>query len=279
MTLLLDSASPVPWDRADGYAGGIRYVSLEPAKNLRPPERDLALAAGKDLALVEEDGPTDFRGGANVGAAKAHAIAPLLEELRWPAGRPVYAADDAGGIGMDPSLYQVTYEGMAAFAASLGRPVAVYGIRAFLEWCARMHQVRYLWECASASTNTGPEPAAYVQQQARQVSIGGVTCDVDEVVGDLPDWGQVPAPRATPWLCAPSVLVLQRDDRGPQVKALQGALKALGFYEELWVCNGAYGTLTEQAVARFQAAHNITETPPGVRFGPECWAALFGEGR
>ena len=194
-TRLLDSASRIPWPEAADYDGGIRYLSSYAWKNLTVAEKDEALKAGKALSLVYEDGATDFRGGANAGVAKAHIAAPELVALGWTAGRPVYAADDPCGAGMSPSLYQVTYEGMKAFADALNRPVAAYGVRAFLYWLETEKGVKFLWECGSALSNAGPEPKSYIQQTTTQVSIGGVTCDVDLTV-NLSDWGQVPAPVA-----------------------------------------------------------------------------------
>jgi hypothetical protein len=194
--MLLDSASPIDWHqaRADGYVGGLRYLSLSPAKNLSLAEKAAAHAAGAELALVYEDGAMDFCGGAGPGAAKAHVAAGLLAGLDWPAGRPVYAAIDTD---LDPALYGVTWEGVRTFANLLGRPAAAYAPRPFLVFIEHFYGVKFLWELGSSSFNTGPQPTHLcLQQQANPVDVGGVQCDTNLVF--VADWGQVPAPVAPP---------------------------------------------------------------------------------
>lgn len=269
--LVLDAGTTVPWRKVPtAYSGGVRYLSSYPQKNLSVAEAAEARAAGKPLALVYEDGALDFAGGANAGVAKAHVAAPLLRELSWPADRPVYAALDGN---LSDVAYPMALEGVKAFAGALGRPEAVYGPRPFLAYCAA-RGVHFLWECASADFNTGPQPAGVsLQQLVAQANIDGVICDVDEVLAD--DWGQVPAP--APARAASSCLpVYVPGDTGPGVSSLQAALLAQGWGKDVagFSVSGSYGAAMVEVVTRFCAGHHI-ENDPGTRWGPECWSALF----
>jgi hypothetical protein len=69
-------------------------------------------------------------------------------------------------------------------------------------------------------------------------------------------------------IAAPSI-PLKPGDQGPAVKVLQRALASLGY--SAGAVDGTYGPSTQRAVARFQAASNLT--PDGV-FGPQTLAAL-----
>jgi len=84
----LDSANHIPWAQAVGYAGGLRYLSSFPAKNLTQQEFSEARTAGKSLALVFEDQAQDALGGAVMGRLKAAKAAGQTRWLLWPADRP-----------------------------------------------------------------------------------------------------------------------------------------------------------------------------------------------
>ncbi|MGC8511331.1 MAG: glycoside hydrolase domain-containing protein [Acidimicrobiales bacterium] len=175
--------------KAAGVAGVLRYLSADPSKALGPGEWAEYRAARIPVALVYEDGPTDFECGVQAGREKAQIAGPLLAGLAWPAGRPVYAAVDCNLPGAG---YPLTYAGITAFATALGRPSAVYGPRPFLAYCAE-RGVQFLWELGSSSFNTGPEPKGKVLQQlVGGPPIGGAEVDYDTVLAK--DWGQVPAP-------------------------------------------------------------------------------------
>ncbi len=193
MPSALDAYDPIPLDaaKAAGYVGGIGYVCADPAKRVSPAQLAAAAAAGVAYALVYEDGAADFF-GAKAGVTKAVAARPILHELAWPAGRPVYAAVDWPAPETDwPQIWLA----VAAFADTLGRPAAVYGPRPFLAWAETVHGCRYLWEAAGWKTGPAAEHTC-LAQQPDPVDVGGVSADVDIILAD--DWGQHPYHPAAP---------------------------------------------------------------------------------
>ncbi len=185
----LDSANHIPWAQAVGYAGGLRYLSSFPAKNLTQQEFSEARTAGKSLALVFEDQAQDALGGAVMGRLKAAKAASQTRWLLWPVDRPVYFSCDFEAT---PDQYPIMWACVSAFAGALKRPTAVYAQRGFLRY-AENRGCRFLWELGSESFNEGAEPKyKSLQQHPDQVYIAGVECDYNDVL--VEDWGQNPAP-------------------------------------------------------------------------------------
>jgi hypothetical protein len=195
MTQAIDSGDRIPAQEAKAahFAGGVRYLSNYPSKNLSHIEWVDDQAAGFPVALVYEDGAEDALGGANAGTAKAAVASPLLSLLGWPKGRPVYFACD---FNPSPDQYQLCWEAINAFATSLGRPPAAYACWPLLAYCEK-EGLEFGWALGSSSFNTGPAPTRLVLQQLdSQVRVGAATCDVNDVLAV--DWGQVPAPLPFP---------------------------------------------------------------------------------
>lgn len=191
---VLDSASVIPADPAKAAAVGVvRYVSAYPTKNLTVAEYQADKAASVAVALVYEDGPLDFLGSV-AGTAKAHIAEPILAGLEFEAHRPVYCSFDTGPAGViAEEQYELGWQAIEAFAGALDRPPAAYGPRPFLAWLNRYQGVKYLWEFASSAYNTGARSAATVlAQTTEQKVVGGVLCDLNEVLAS--DWGQSPSP-------------------------------------------------------------------------------------
>lgn len=243
--------------KAAGAHGVIRYLSSDAAKAISVAEARELHATGLSYALVYEDGPMDFSGGANAGAVKARIAALLLVALTdaglWGHHCPIYAAVDGN---LPQSDYVDTWEGIHAFASSLGRPDACYGPRPFLYWLEQEHEVSFLWECGSANFNTGPEPSRKTLQQLVVVPVGcrplaGV--DWDEAL--VNNWGQFPSPAP----CPPSspeesMLFLAKSFDGPatllydvQSQTCRGvSLAEARMYEQVGIKN--YGATLDNAV-------------------------------
>jgi hypothetical protein len=187
---ILDSASPISAvaAKAAGYIGKVRYVSSFTAKNYSVAERDADRAARFPVLLNFEDGAQDALGGASVGVAKAAIARPQLVTLEWPQDRPVPFSCD---FDPTPDQFPACWDCIATFALNLGRPAAAYASWPLLAYC-EARGMRYGWALGSSSFNTGPVPRRVLQQLAAQVTVGGVTCDLNEALAE--DWGQVPAP-------------------------------------------------------------------------------------
>jgi hypothetical protein len=177
----VDSASAVPVSALGPYAFVARYVSAMQPKCITAPEAHGYAAAGKALVLVYEDGAEDALGGASIGAAKAAVARPVLASIAWPAGRPVYFACD-----FTPATDQLAtaFQCVAAFAAGVGRPAALYGDATMCAYAAS-RGVPYRWQFGP-----GLAPGRVIQQGTPEIIVGGVACDPDTAYAD--DYGQSP---------------------------------------------------------------------------------------
>lgn len=197
-------------------AGVLRYVTWVAGKCITAAEAASYRAVGLSIGLVYEDGANDFAGGEAAGTQKAQVAAPVLQALGFPTQLPVYCAVDTG---LDPSLYEVTYQGIHQFCSLLGRPDAMYGPRPFAAWCETEHGMDYFWETAASSENTGPEPSSKrLQQLVYQPAGVGALGGVDYDLATQPNWGQWGIAHAPPMPAAkgkPTPADLQVADMTP----------------------------------------------------------------
>ena len=196
-------ARPTPASlKAAGAVGVMRYVCKDSSKVITPAEAKSYLNAGLGLGLVYEDGAMDWSSQA-AGKSKAVTAIPILKSLGWPAGRPVYAAVDM--VDLPSSQYETVYQSIHAFCLATMTPDAAYGPRPFLLYCEEHHGMEWLWEMASSSANTGPEPTNKRLQQL--VGSTGPLFGVDANTVMHNDWGQEPDPTPpppSPWPSPPT---------------------------------------------------------------------------
>ncbi len=177
----VDSANRIPVSGLGPYQFVARYVSAFEAKCITATEYDSYLAASKAVVLVYEDGAEDALGGATTGVDKAKIALPVLEAIGWPEGRPVHFACD---FSTTTQQLPTCLAAAQAFAAGIGRPIALYGDVAMCTY-ASAQGVRYLWQFGAGSA-----PGRTIQQEVPQVLVGGVACDPDTAY--TADYGQAP---------------------------------------------------------------------------------------
>lgn len=107
-----------------GLEGVVRYLDFLPnGKVLSIAERDQIFSLGIPILLNWENGATDMRGGASVGATHGKEANRQADTLGWPKDRPiVYSAD----WDVQPGEYNAV-EAYLRAASAQGRPAGFYG--------------------------------------------------------------------------------------------------------------------------------------------------------
>lgn len=189
------SAGPPNPDSLTGYNPICRYVCRStrlPAKRLTPGERDRLRAAGKIIVLVFEDGEGNALQGHTQGVNDGLEAAKQAQGLGYPAGCVVYAAVDCDVPAARMDTVMAYLDG---FAQGLGTHyrAGVYGSYAVVKAALDGGHAAKAWQTrAWSGTPARIDRRASLYQNARTVSIDGVTCDLNDVLRD--DHGGWPAP-------------------------------------------------------------------------------------
>jgi hypothetical protein len=190
MSQVLDYSAGFPGARAikaAGYAGAARYFGF--------PERRKCATAGElrdfdangiGMAAVFEDSAAEWRGGRAAGSrdgikARNHATA-----IGFPKTRPIYFAIDQDVV--TSGEFAVMLEYLRGAGDALGSPglVGVYGEADVIDRARDAGVARYFWQTIAWSRSR--RTAAHLFQHVGTVYVGGVACDVNDVLAD--DWGQ-----------------------------------------------------------------------------------------
>ncbi|WP_075725286.1 DUF1906 domain-containing protein [Corynebacterium aquilae] len=209
---VLDYSAGVPSGRAvaaAGYIGAVRYVSTARpgaawmlGKPVRRTETNDFAANKLSIASVYQFGvgPTaDWRAGAAGAAQHVPQAIALHRAAGGPINRPIYMAIDD-----NPTRAQYLQQikpflvaSQTALAAA-GYQLGVYGNYNVVDWCVNDGIGQFYWMHDWGSQGR-IHPRANIHQlpQNRQVTVDGITCDVNDVF--TRDWGQwspgVVAPR------------------------------------------------------------------------------------
>lgn len=185
---------------AAGITGAIRYVGIGgSAKRLTHAEYADHVAHGRQTIAVVEMGTTDADGGAAKGTVNAKAaLADLAVET---AGLPpipcVFMANDQN----KSTSTEVAYvRAASAVLTPAGHTVGPYGFGAFLLACAAAGLCPIGWQAGPAPSRTGTAAlATFWQRQGGAVKpadgptspvnrvVGGVSCDLNNQLKELPD--------------------------------------------------------------------------------------------
>lgn len=190
--------------KAAGYGGVIRYLRKEGTSRVRPittGEYDDMIGNGLSVAFVYQHvSKSRVTEGFEAGRHDANwALARALEVTRGQRLPAIYfAADYDAPSGDWPKIAQY----MKGAADVLGRDrVGAYGKWALLSYLFDNNIITYGWQTYAWSPghNTNPKlyhPQAALFQRLALANVGGVPCDVNEVLKS--DFGQLPRPPSLP---------------------------------------------------------------------------------
>jgi hypothetical protein len=223
MTVLLvdySKARPTPAAiKAAGYAGVVRYLSLDADKNLSPAERDGLLTAGQSITLVWETEATRAGEGFAAGAMDCRAAEAQARALGYPASCPIFYAVDFGAA---PALVLPYFTGVASAATF---PVGIYGSARVVEGVS---VAPWKWQAAAWSAGR-VSPLAHLYQRVTPTVAHPIT-DTDEnvICRAFPTWSAIappwPAPAPVPTPVPLGVLTVNTIDlRGANSRDVTGA--------------------------------------------------------
>lgn len=176
--------------RGAGYGGAVRYIGF-PSRAKCTDAGELAdfTRHGLGMALVYEDHASDWLSGFAGGRAAGARARDHANRIGFPSDRPIYLAVDRDVVTSGEFGVMVEYlRGAAQTVGGVGR-TGVYGE---YDVCVRAQQAgvaRWFWQCRAWS-GTPPRlfPGRHLYQRAGTVPVGGVSCDINDVL--QPDWGQ-----------------------------------------------------------------------------------------
>lgn len=177
---------------AAGFSGAVRYVGY--------PERRKCTTSGElvdfdreriGLAAVHEGAATDWRGGFSAGQGFGRRARDHANAIGFPADRPIYMAIDQDVVNSGEFATAEAYIRGASTVLGGSARTGVYGEANIIE---RMRNARadgepiceYFW--LTTAWSQGKRPAANLFQRAGTVVVGGIACDINDVL--TADWGQ-----------------------------------------------------------------------------------------
>ena len=265
-----------------------RYISGETTsywtKIIRAPEAHALSSAGIKIVLVfERDGHQDLAGGGAAGQKYGKMCLPIQRDLGWTTASVVYCAIDwdatLGGYSNPGTPGWANMTTIAEFgdgwAQAQGKYPGFYGSFYALDALKRLrpNTFRYGWQTYAWSAGHW-QAWAQLRQVAANQYIGGVNCDIDEAWST--DYGGYIWGSSNRFANEPTIRLGANDRNYPvgvhPIKDLQNALNS-AFGAGL-VVDGAFGSATESAVRRFQAAALGGELTADGIVGPFTWAKL-----
>jgi hypothetical protein len=190
--------------RNAGYDGVIRYLRKEGASAVKPitagEYQDMVLhnlVVGFVYQHVSRDHVKEGRAAGQHDAT--WALARAMEVTSGVSPRAIYFAVDYDAPAMDFGRISQYMQGAADI---LGRErVGTYGKWAVLNYLFDNNVITYGWQTYAWSSGHNMSPAVYhpqahLFQRLAQVKVGGISCDVNDVLKS--NFGQLPAPVALP---------------------------------------------------------------------------------
>jgi hypothetical protein len=186
-----------PWAvKAAGFTFAARYLSHDPSKNLTKAEADALLAAGVAIVVVWEDGAQGALRGHAGGVADALAADAQARACGLP-GAFIYFAADWDATGGDQIAINAYLDGCATV---IGRArTGLYGgfwpcTRARTAGKASKFWGTVAWSGNNWDPTLNPNVWKPDVMQGAQVTVDGVSVDLDTGGADGPDFGQWPRP-------------------------------------------------------------------------------------
>lgn len=186
-----------------GYTFACRYSSNDPHKDISRAEADDLAAHGVWTVIVRETTANRARAGRAAGAADARAAVARATSAGMPTDRPLYFAIDYDAPLSDRAAICDYFRGVAS-VIGLAR-TGGYGGYGQLRWLIDAGLITWVWQTAAWSRKR-LLPGRHIYQYARTVTLGGVSCDVNEaLVSDFGQWMPGRTPTTTHQQEAPDV--------------------------------------------------------------------------
>jgi len=158
----------------------VRYLSPNttnnPRKQLTAAEVAAYRAADLAICVVWETGTSRARAGRAAGQADATSAAAVAHSLGFPAGQPIYFAIDEDTTGAAVDAY---FRG-AADRIGVARVGAYGGIKP-ISYLFDHHLITFGWQTFAWSSGRW-DPRAQAQQYRNDVTVAGVTVDLDRAM-------------------------------------------------------------------------------------------------
>lgn len=170
-----------------GYAGAVRYIGTPGrTKDTTGAELDDFSRHGAAMAVVYQNTTGDWQGGAAAGEANARRAREHATSIGFPGGRPIYMAIDRDIVREADFTTVMSYLDGAASVLGPGN-VGVYGEHDVVKRALEGGHARYGWQTAAWSGGRH-YAGAHLYQRIGTVHVGGIACDVNDVLAA--DWGQ-----------------------------------------------------------------------------------------
>ena len=179
---------------AAGYVFVARYLDFGAPSRVKDfltaAEVDDHVAHGRRILAVHEIGPDDVLAGRAAGVARARQAAAELDALGMSGAVAWWTSDRDVVLANKPAVLAYA-EGWASVLGS--NRCGVYGDREVLDWVVGGGLARYGWQAgAMAWSGRQVSAHAHIVQTTKQITVGGVACDVNNVITADPDYGQWP---------------------------------------------------------------------------------------
>lgn len=190
MSVALDYSAGFPGAaniKAKGYAGAFRYFGF-PDRRKCATAVELAdfTAHGLGMAGVFEDAAGNWRGGAAQGRRDGGIARAFADRIGFPGDRPIFAAIDQDVVTAAEFSLVLDYVGQFSHVIGGSQLGGVYGEADVIDRCRNAQVATYFWQTAAWSR--GRKTACDAFQYVGSVSVGGVTCDTNQL--NALDWGQ-----------------------------------------------------------------------------------------
>ena len=189
---------PVAALQSAGAVFVCRYTSAESSndangKNLLPAECQSLLNAGIHVVVVCEEGATRMKGGRTAGVIDAGHADAVVKSLKMP-GLPIYFACDYDAPPGDQNAINGYMDGVASVIGL--KRTGMYGGYWPLSRARDAGKATYFWGTIAWSGTNWATHTWWNIMQGLQVSVGGISVDVDHAQGT--DYGQWPRPAPVP---------------------------------------------------------------------------------
>jgi hypothetical protein len=221
MAQVLDYSAGFPGAAAirdAGYPGAVRYGGF-------PGRRKCTTAAelrdfdahGLGMAIVFEDTETTWRGGYGAGQSAAQRTRNHLDDIGFPQNRPIYMAIDQDVVtGVQFDVMVDFLRGAASVVGS--HLIGPYGEADVIDRARGAGLAAWSWQTPAWSGGRRTDATLY--QRLDKVYVGGVQCDVSDVLQE--DWGQ--HNRSKPHGEDDDTMFIECADRGSQAILSGGIL-------------------------------------------------------